>query len=90
MASLADLINLDLSDTTDKIIVEYLWLASSSAFHLLLILTEKKKDPTKDYGSHSHAKLHYLHSTYTIFDSAASLILNVFLSSLICVINYHL
>jgi hypothetical protein len=43
MASLADLINLDLSDTTDKIIVEYLWLASSSAFHLLPILTEKER-----------------------------------------------
>uniref|UniRef100_A0A453ILJ7 Uncharacterized protein n=1 Tax=Aegilops tauschii subsp. strangulata TaxID=200361 RepID=A0A453ILJ7_AEGTS len=25
MASLADLVNLDLSDCTDKIIVEYLW-----------------------------------------------------------------
>jgi glutamine synthetase len=60
MASLADLINLDLSDTTDKIIVEYLWLASSSAFHLLPILTEKK--PAKDSRLHSHAKLYYSHS----------------------------
>uniref|UniRef100_A0A453IL40 GS beta-grasp domain-containing protein n=1 Tax=Aegilops tauschii subsp. strangulata TaxID=200361 RepID=A0A453IL40_AEGTS len=29
MASLADLVNLDLSDCTDKIIVEYLWVGGS-------------------------------------------------------------
>jgi glutamine synthetase len=28
MASLTDLVNLDLSDCTDRIIAEYIWLAS--------------------------------------------------------------
>jgi glutamine synthetase len=36
MASVTDLVNLNLSDCTDKIIAEYIWLASSPSVLALL------------------------------------------------------